>query len=433
MSASRPQSSKQLYEKAQTLMPGGVNSPVRAFKAVGGTPPFFVSARGSHLADQEGKTYLDFIGSWGPMILGHSHPAIVEAVKRQASVAMSFGAPSELEVRLAEMVVKLVPSVEMLRMVNSGTEATMSAIRVARAATGRDIIIKFEGCYHGHGDSFLSKSGSGMATFGEPTSPGVPEGAAKATVNARYNDLESVKKLFELHEGDIAGVILEPVVGNMGCVPPNQGFLEGLRDLCTKKGAVLIFDEVMTGFRLAPGGAQERFGVTPDLTTLGKVLGGGLPVGAFGGKRELMEVVSPTGPMYQAGTLSGNPVGMIAGLAQLTILRDTPDVYTKLEADGSIIEKKVGGHIQAKGYPASFNRVGSMGTVFFTDKKVASWDESSQCDTEQFAKYYHHLLSNGVYMPPAQFEAYFHSYAHTEEEIERTASLMCDALDSVFA
>ncbi len=433
MSTMRVPTSEELYRRALAVMPGGVNSPVRAFKAVGGLPPFMAYARGSRLYDQEGRSYLDFIGSWGPMILGHQHPAIVKAVSRQAEIAMSFGAPTELEVQLAELVVEMVPAVEMVRMVNSGTEACMSVIRLARAATGRELIIKFVGCYHGHADPFLAKAGSGMATLGEPTSPGVPAGSAAATLNATFNDLASVEALMKTHGENVAAVMLEPVVGNMGCVGPEPGFLEGLKTICASYGALLIFDEVMTGFRLAPGGAMERFGVTPDLVCLGKVLGGGLPVGAYGGRRELMEKVSPAGPMYQAGTLSGNPLGMAAGLAQLGFLREHPDVYTKLEQDGRLIEEAVTARLEERGYPASFNRVGSMGTVFFTPEKVRCWQQAAACDTTRHARYFHHLLESGVYMPPAQFEAYFHSYAHADDEIERTAELMGEAIDAAFA
>lgn len=425
--------SEQLFKRARRVIPGGVNSPARAFKAVGGTPKFIKSATGSLLFDEDGNQYLDFIGSWGPMILGHNHPAVREAVERQLAHGVSYGAPTDLEVEMAELVCSMVPSVDVVRMVNSGTEATMSAIRVARAVTGRDLIVKFEGCYHGHGDSFLSKAGSGMATLGEPTSPGVPKAAAASTLNARFNDVATVEALFDAHGGAIAAVICEPVVGNMGCVEPAPGFLEGLRRLCTRHDALLIFDEVMTGFRLARGGAQERYAVMPDLTTLGKVLGGGLPVGAYGGRRDFMKAVSPDGAVYQAGTLSGNPLCMAAGLAQLRFLDRNPDVYRKLEDDGHHIANHVGDHIRAKGYPCTHAHVGSMGTVFFSPDPVTCWDEASRCDTAQYARYFWHLLENGVYMPCAQFEAYFHSAAHDSEEIDRAAQLMCEALDAVFS
>lgn len=424
--------SRELFERAQKSIPGGVNSPARAFKAVGGTPRFIRSAMGPFLFDVDGNRYLDYVGSWGPMILGHQHPVVREAVERQLAHGVSYGAPTDLEVEMAELVCDMVPSIEVVRMVNSGTEATMSAIRVARAATGRDLVIKFEGCYHGHGDAFLSKAGSGMATLGEPTSPGVPRGAAECTLNARFNDIESVTALFEAHPGKIAAVICEPVVGNMGCVAPVEGFLQGLRDLCTRTNSVLIFDEVMTGFRLSPGGAQERFGVLPDLTTLGKVIGGGLPVGAYGGSAELMKVVAPVGPMYQAGTLSGNPLGMAAGLAQLHFLRDNPGVYTKLEKDADILAEAVTTHLKERGYPCTHAHVGSMGTLFFNEESVQSWDDAAGCDTERFARWFWFLMENGVYMPCAQYEAYFHSNAHDEEQVADTARLMCEGLDHVF-
>ncbi len=422
----------QLYERARQIIPGGVNSPVRAFKAVGGTPRFMSSAQGAYLTDRDGKTYLDFIGSWGPMILGHNHPVVVEAVRNQAEIGMSFGAPSEMEVEMAELLVAEVPSLEMVRMVNSGTEATISAIRAARGFTGRELIIKFEGCYHGHGDSFLSQAGSGAATFGVPTSPGVPEGAARSTLNARFNDTESVEALFEANPDKVAAVIVEPVVGNMGCVPPQPGFLEGLRALCTEHNTVLIFDEVMTGFRVAFGGAQELFGVTPDLTTLGKIIGGGLPVGAYGGKREIMEMIAPAGPVYQAGTLSGNPLAMAAGLATLRHLKDHPEIYQQLEARGAALESSVADHIRSKGYEACIQRVGSMATVFFNPGPVQSWDESGKSNTERFGKYFHALLDAGIHMPPAQYEAFFSSASHSESDMARAAEEIAKALDSTF-
>ncbi|MBI1292045.1 glutamate-1-semialdehyde 2,1-aminomutase [bacterium] len=425
--------SDELFRLSQELIPGGVNSPARAFKAVGGTPRFIARAQGPMIWDEDGNGYLDYIGSWGPMILGHGHPAIVEAVQRQAALGMSYGAPTELEFRMAQLVCAMVPSVEQVRMVSSGTEATMSAIRVARAATGRELVIKFEGCYHGHGDAFLSKAGSGMATLGEPTSPGVPRGAAACTLNARYNDLSSVQGLVAAHPGEVAAVILEPVVGNMGCVVPTREFLAGLRELCTREGIVLIFDEVMTGFRLAPGGAQELFGIHPDLTTLGKVIGGGLPVGAYGGRPDLMQVVSPAGPMYQAGTLSGNPLAMAAGLAQLEHLNSHRDIFAALDAKGAVLADAVLSRAKERGYPVTVQRVGSMGTVFFTDKQVSSWDEAATCDTKRFGRWFWWLLERGVYLPCAQYEAYFISAAHTSEDVSRTASLMAEGLDAVFA
>jgi glutamate-1-semialdehyde 2,1-aminomutase len=333
------QKSKELFRKAQTLLPGGVNSPVRAFKSVGGDPVFITRANGSKLWDADGNMYIDYVGSWGPMLLGHSHPAVIAKVKKAAEGGLSFGAPTEIEILIAEKICSMVPSVEMVRMVNSGTEATLSAIRLARAYTGREKIIKFEGCYHGHGDSFLIKAGSGALTLGTPDSPGVTEGTARDTLIARYNDIGSVEELFEKNSGSIAAVIVEPVVGNMGCVPPVDGFLGKLRELCTQNGTLLIFDEVMTGFRLARGGAQEKYGILPDLTTLGKVIGGGMPVGAYGGRRDIMELVAPSGPMYQAGTLSGNPVAMASGLEMLTQIQNTPDLYAKLESRSAQLDR----------------------------------------------------------------------------------------------
>ncbi|CAN5510803.1 glutamate-1-semialdehyde 2,1-aminomutase [soil metagenome] len=409
--------SEELFARAEKLIPGGVNSPVRAFKAVGGAPRFIARAAGSRIWDADGNELIDFVGSWGPMILGHGHPVVHEAIARQVEKGVSFGAPCELELRMAELITSAMPAVEMVRMVNSGTEATMSAIRLARAATGRELIVKFEGCYHGHGDAFLSKGGSGMATLGEPTSPGVPRGAAACTLNARFNDVKSVAEIFAAHDHEIAAVIVEPVAGNMGVVAPRDGFLSGLRELCTRHGALLIFDEVMTGFRVAWGGAQELYGVTPDLTTLGKIIGGGLPVGAYGGRRDLMKMISPSGPVYQAGTLSGNPLAMAAGLAQLEFLRANRGVYAELEKKSAAIEAAVAGMIAREELPATFARVGSMATLFFTATSVRSWDEAKGCDTGEYARYFHALLNSGIYMPPAQFEAFFIGAAHSDEDV----------------
>ncbi|MBI5155175.1 glutamate-1-semialdehyde 2,1-aminomutase [Candidatus Poribacteria bacterium] len=428
-----PTRSQTLFQRAKALLPGGVNSPVRAFKAVGGDPRFIASARGAYLMDCDGNQLIDYIGAWGPAIVGHGHPVVVEAVRKQAEIGMSYGAPCELEVEMAEAICARVPSVEMVRMVNSGTEATMSAIRLARAATKRDLIVKFEGCYHGHGDSFLSKAGSGAATFGVPTSPGVPKGAAECTLNARFNDLESVRALFAAHPGKIAGVIVEPVVGNMGCVPPRDGFLDGLNTVCEGNGALLILDEVMTGFRVAPGGAQELYGIRPALTTMGKVIGGGLPVGAYGGRRDLMELVSPAGPMYQAGTLSGNPLGMAAGLATLRYLGGHLGIYGELDRLGAALEQEVRAHIRSRNYSACYQRAGSMATLFFTQGPVVSWDDAKDCDTARFGVYFNALLESGIHMPPAQFEAFFLSAAHTDADIARTAEAMCAALDRAFS
>ena len=422
-----------LFERARLRIPGGVNSPVRAFLAVGGTPRFMDRAEGAYLFDVDGNRYLDCYDSWGPMILGHGHPAVVKAVQDQAACAMSFGAPTRLEVEMAELVAELMPSIEVLRMVNSGTEATMSAIRVARAATGRELIVKFEGCYHGHGDSFLSKAGSGLATLGQPTSPGVPRGAASATLNARYNDVASVEALFVAHPGEIAGVIVEPVAGNMGCVVPQAGFLQGLRGLCNQHGGILIFDEVMTGFRLGLGGAQELFGVRADLTTLGKVLGGGLPVGAYGGRRDLMKVVSPDGPMYQAGTLSGNPLGMAAGLATLRELQARPSVYTRLSEKTRDLANVYTTRIAQEGYPAKVAQLGSMITVFFTPLRVHSWDDAATCDTKAFARFFHAMLAEGIHLPPAQFESWFLGAALSDDDFDLLAEAGVRSLDMAFS
>ncbi|HUI64257.1 MAG TPA: glutamate-1-semialdehyde 2,1-aminomutase, partial [Bacteroidota bacterium] len=363
-----------LFDAARAIIPGGVNSPVRAFRAVGRTPLFIARAAGSHLWDVDGNAYIDFIGSWGPMILGHGHPRVVEALRRAVDLGTSFGAPTELEVQMAELITKMMPSVEMVRMVNSGTEATMSAIRLARAFTGREKLIKFEGCYHGHGDSFLIKAGSGAMTLSVPDSPGVPPAVAAGTLSARFNDLSSVRKLVGENAGAVAALIVEPVVGNMGCVPPEPGFLEGLREICSHEGIVLIFDEVMTGFRIAPGGAQEIYGIRPDLTTLGKIIGGGLPVGAYGGRRDIMQLVAPSGPMYQAGTLSGNPLAMTAGYVTLTLLRENTDIYRSLEEKSRHLQEGIEETIRTMGLPLTQNRVGSMMTLFFTSQRVLDYD-----------------------------------------------------------
>ena len=423
--------SNQLFAKARTLIPGGVNSPVRAFRAVGGQPVFFRAASGALLTDVDGNEFIDYIGSWGPFILGHGHPAVIDALHQQLDRATSFGAPTELENQLAELIIRLVPSVEMVRMVNSGTEATLSAVRLARAATGRDKILKFEGCYHGHGDSFLIKAGSGVATLGLPDSPGVTASIARDTLTARFNDLESVESLVHEHRETIACVILEPVVGNMGCVPPEPGFLQGIRDICTREGILLIFDEVMTGFRVAPGGAQELYGVSPDLTTLGKIIGGGLPVGAYGGRRDIMELVAPAGPMYQAGTLSGNPLAVTAGFATLSILAQDHTLYDKLEASAARLCAGIQSQLDALGLPFVTNRVGSMFTLFFTSSPVRNWDDARGCDTTAFASYFSEMLQQGIYLAPSQFEAAFLSVAHSDDLIERTIAASGRALSSL--
>ncbi|HXG37576.1 MAG TPA: glutamate-1-semialdehyde 2,1-aminomutase [Bacteroidota bacterium] len=412
--------SDRLFKKAQALLPGGVNSPVRAFTSVQRTPLFIKKAKGAYIWDEDGNRFIDYVGSWGPMILGHAHPVILRAIQKAMKSGTSFGAPTELEVRMAELISKLVPSIEVVRMVNSGTEATMSAIRLARAYTGREKIIKFEGCYHGHGDSFLIKAGSGAMTLGVPDSPGVPKAVATGTLTATYNDLDSVRALVQQWSGDIAAVIVEPVVGNMGCVPPRPGFLQGLRELCTKEKIVLIFDEVMTGFRVALGGAQELYGITPDLTTLGKIIGGGLPVGAYGGRREIMQLVAPAGPVYQAGTLSGNPLAMAAGYTMLQLLSKNRTVYKKLEQRGQELEKGIRSNLNKLGLELTFNRVGSMFTLFFTSEPVFDFQSAKCSNTERFAAYFREMLNHGIYLPPSQFEAAFLSLAHSDQDIEKT-------------
>ncbi len=411
--------SSKLFSSAKEIIPGGVNSPVRAFKSVGTDPVFINSAKGSHIYDVDGNDYIDYVGSWGPMILGHCHPEVVEAIRKSAESGCSFGAPTELEITLAEMVIAAVPSIEMVRMVSSGTEATMSAIRLARGYTGRDKILKFSGCYHGHSDSLLVKAGSGAATFGVPDSPGVPKDFAKHTLTARYNDIDSVRELVAANKGEVACIIIEPIAGNMGTVPPRPGFLQALRDLCTSEGIVLIFDEVMSGFRVAYGGAQEVYGVTPDMTTLGKIIGGGLPVGAFGGKKEIMSQLSPSGGIYQAGTLSGNPLAMSAGIATLKLLQD-PGFYDRLEEKSAYLADGIARAAAAAGYPIYSTRVGSMICAFFTDKEVQDWDSASTCDTGAFATYFRAMLAEGIYLAPSQFETAFVSIAHSSEELDRT-------------
>ena len=412
----RLDNSERLFDRARRLIPGGVNSPVRSFGAVGGTPPFIVSGSGAHVRDADGNGYVDFVGSWGPLILGHAHPAVVEAVQRAAADGTSFGAPTECELELAELIVRAMPSIEMLRLVNSGTEAAMSAIRVARAYTGRSKLLKFNGNYHGHADGLLVKAGSGAATYGVPTSAGVPPGYAAETLVAEYNNLASVEALFDANVNQIAAVVVEPVAGNMGVVPPADGFLTGLRNLCDDNGALLIFDEVITGFRVAYGGAQERYRVRPDLTCLGKIIGGGLPVGAYGGRAEVMQVVAPLGPAYQAGTLSGNPLATAAGIACLHELAK-PGVYDTLEALGAEAEAGLLAAGDATGVPLTVNRVGSMLTAFFTESSVSTWDEAASSDTGQYAAFFHGLLERGVYVAPSQFEAAFVSLAHTAEDV----------------
>ncbi|MCH7409045.1 glutamate-1-semialdehyde 2,1-aminomutase [Belliella sp. DSM 111904] len=411
--------SKSLFEKAQDFIPGGVNSPVRAFRAVGGNPIFIERAEGAHIYDADGNSYIELINSWGPMILGHNHPMIKEAVIKAMENGTSFGAPTAREVEIAELITKMVPSVEKVRMVNSGTEATMSAIRVARGYTGRDKFIKMEGHYHGHGDSFLIAAGSGAITMGNPDSPGVTKGTAKDTLLAPYNDLEAIEQLISANKGEIAALILEPVPGNMGLVLPKAGYLEGLRKICDREGIVLIFDEVMTGFRLAKGGAQERFGVVPDMTTLGKIIGGGMPVGAYGGKKEIMEFVSPAGPVYQAGTLSGNPIAMAAGLAMLKHLDSNDEVYKELDAIGGKLVKGIKSSLLKYQLDFSINHVGSMYSLFFTNQEIVDFETAKQSDTAVFGKYFQAMLQRGVYLAPSQFESLFLSTALTDHLIEQ--------------
>lgn len=412
--------SKQLFEEAVKVIPGGVNSPVRAFGSVGGTPRFIKSAKGAYLYDEDDNCYIDFVGSWGPMILGHSHEEVLEQVLDACQRGLSFGAATAAEVAMAELICEIVPSIEMVRMVNSGTEAVMSAIRVARGYTGRDKIIKFAGCYHGHSDGLLVQAGSGVMTAGVPDSLGVPMGCTKDTLSARYNDLDSVKAHFARCGEEIAAVIVEPVAANMGVVLPEEGFLEGLRNLCNEYGALLIFDEVITGFRLGIDGAQGYYGITPDLTTFGKIIGGGMPVGAYGGKRQIMELVAPSGGVYQAGTLSGNPVAMAAGMAQLTILKEHPEYYRKLNEMGDWFFGKIKQLVEEMGQPWQINHVGSLGCLYFTDQSVKDYESAKTSDTRLFADYCNYMLKQGIYLAPSQFEAVFLSLAHTREMLEKT-------------
>jgi glutamate-1-semialdehyde 2,1-aminomutase len=426
------QTSDEFFNRAKKTIPGGVNSPVRAFKSVGGNPLFIKRAAGSKLWDADGNEYIDYVGSWGPAILGHAHPRVIEAVNKAAMDGTSFGAPTELEVKMAELICALVPSVEMVRMVNSGTEATMSAIRLARAFTGRNKIIKFEGCYHGHGDSFLIKAGSGAMTFGVPDSPGVPSALAQLTLTAQFNSLHSVQRLVDEHKNEVAAVIVEPVVGNMGCVPPVAEFLEGLRALCSKENIVLICDEVMTGFRLARGGAQELYNIKPDLTTFGKIIGGGLPVGAYGGRRDIMQMVAPAGPMYQAGTLSGNPLALTAGFETLSIIREDESFYSVLERTSAQLADGLAANIKQLGVPVTMNRVGSMSTLFFTSTEVKDYQTALTSDTKRFAVYFREMLEQGIYLAPSQFEAGFVSMAHSDADIEKTVRANRNALAAAF-
>lgn len=410
--------SEALFAKAKNFIPGGVNSPVRAFKSVGGTPIFIKKAKGAYVFDEDDNQYIELINSWGPMILGHAYEPVEEAVREAIKNSFSFGAPTRREVEMAELIIDMVPSVEKIRMVNSGTEATMAAIRVARGFTGRDKIIKFEGCYHGHGDSFLIAAGSGAITMGVPDSPGVTKGVANDTLTAPFNNLAAVQQLVDANKNQIAALILEPVVGNMGTVLPQKGFLESLRELCTKEGIVLIFDEVMTGFRLAKGGAQERFNIMPDMTTLGKIIGGGMPVGAYGGRKEIMDCVSPQGPVYQAGTLSGNPIAMAAGYTMLTYLNEHPDVYTQLETTGAKLVGGIGETLKKLQLNYQINHIGSMYSLFFTDTPVVDFESAKTSDIPRFGRYFHAMLERGVYLAPSQYEALFLSTALNDAHIQ---------------
>ena len=421
--------SHQLFEKAQKYIPGGVNSPVRAFRGVGGDPVFFKAGKGAILVDEDNNEYIDYVGSWGPMIVGHSHPEVIAAVQKVVAHGLGYGAPTAIETDMAELVCQLVPSVEMVRMVNSGTEATMSAIRLARGYTGRDKIVKFEGCYHGHSDSLLVKAGSGALTLGVPTSPGVPASLAEHTMTLEYNNIDQVQQAFKDVGDQVACIIVEPVAGNMNCIPPDAGFLEGLRDVCNQHGSVLIFDEVMTGFRVALGGAQEHYAVTPDLSTLGKVIGGGLPVGAFGGKKEIMSQIAPLGPVYQAGTLSGNPVSMAAGLATLKLI-SKPGFHAALSRSSERLCSGLQAAAKEEGIALTTNQVGGMFGFFFSeDAKISRFSQVMQCDIERFQKFYHGMLEEGVYLAPSAYETGFISSMHDDTVIDKTVA----AAQKVFA
>ncbi|MBD2080123.1 glutamate-1-semialdehyde 2,1-aminomutase [Leptolyngbya sp. FACHB-17] len=422
--------SDEIFAAAQKLMPGGVSSPVRAFKSVGGQPIVFDRVKGAYAWDVDGNQYIDYVGTWGPAICGHAHPEVIRAIQAAAEKGTSFGAPSYLENVLAEMVIDAVPSIEMVRFVNSGTEACMSVLRLMRAFTGREKIIKFEGCYHGHADMFLVKAGSGVATLGLPDSPGVPKSTTSSTLTAPYNDLEAVKQLLEENPGEVAGVMLEPIVGNAGFIPPDPGFLAGLRELTTEHGALLVFDEVMTGFRIAYGGVQEKFGITPDLTTLGKVIGGGLPVGAYGGRREIMEMVAPAGPMYQAGTLSGNPLAMTAGIKTLELLRQ-PGTYDYLDRITSRLIAGLLDVAKQTGHAACGGSISGMFGFFFAEGPVHSYEDAKKSDLSKFSKFHRGMLEQGVYLAPSQFEAGFTSLAHTEEDIDRTIEAARSVMSSL--
>ncbi|AHF16379.1 glutamate-1-semialdehyde 2,1-aminomutase [Niabella soli] len=425
------QSSKSLFDRAQQSIPGGVNSPVRAFKSVGGTPVFFEKAKGAYLYDVQGQQYIDYIASWGPMILGHGYERVVKAIQQQVAKATSFGAPTALEIEMAELIRSMAPNIDLVRMVNSGTEACMSALRVARGYTGKNKFIKFEGCYHGHADAFLVKAGSGVATFNIQTVPGVTAGAANDTLTCAYNDLAAVQQLVKENKGTIAAIIVEPVAGNMGCILPKPGFLEGLRQLCNEEGMVLIFDEVMNGFRLALGGAQERLGIDADLVTYGKVIGAGMPVGAFGGKRHIMEVVAPLGSVYQAGTLSGNPVAMTAGLTLLNELKNNPQLLTELDNKTQYLKEGLEKELNAWGQPYVINHFGSMISVHFSDHPVTNFEEAAAANNERFKHFFHALLKRGIYLPPSAFESWFLNNALTKEDLDKTIQAVKDSLEEL--
>lgn len=423
--------SSELFTKANKYIPGGVNSPVRAFNSVGGTPVFIKKAKGSIITDVDGNEYIDFISSWGPMILGHAYPKVIDAIKAKVEDSTSFGAPTELEIDIAELIVDMVPNIDKVRMVNSGTEACMSAIRVARGYTGRNKFIKFEGCYHGHADSFLIKAGSGASTFGMPNSPGVTPGTANDTLTAKYNDIEDVKQVVANNKGEVAAIIVEAIAGNMGCVLPKKGFLEDLRKLCDEEDILLIFDEVMSGFRLAKGGAQEYFGVKADLLTFGKVIGGGMPVGAYAGSSKIMDIVSPVGPVYQAGTLSGNPIAMIAGYTLLKELNQNPQIYTELAAKTEYLHKGLDRVFKESGFDYRINRCGSMISIFFTDVDVVDFETSSTANNKKFPKFFHEMLKRGIYLPPSSFESYFLSNSLTYELLDKTIQAAKDSLEAM--
>jgi len=423
--------SKQLFERAQKSIPGGVNSPVRAFKSVGGTPVFIKSAKGAYLFDADGNKYIDYIASWGPMILGHAYEPVVKAIQEKALGSTSFGAPTELEIEMAELIISMVPNVDLVRMVSSGTEACMSAVRLARGYTGRNKIIKFEGHYHGHADSFLVKAGSGVATFNIQTVPGVTAGVANDTLTAAYNDLDAVKKLAAEHKGKIAAIIVEPVAGNMGCVLPRPGFHEGLRKLCDEEGIIFIFDEVMTGFRLAPGGAQEKLNIKADLVTYGKVIGGGMPVGAFGGKKEIMQHIAPLGNVYQAGTLSGNPIAMIAGYTMLKEFKSNPSIYKELEEKTIYLRDGLNNVLKAWGQPYVINQFGSMISIHFSDHPVIDFKTAVSANNDLFKKYFHAMLKRGIYLPPSAFESWFLNNALTKEDLDKTIDSTKESLQEI--